>query len=96
MNAHHKPAPDARVCSNCRYLSFTPGADLRCADPAASEFDRPVAAQGTCGRFQIGFAAAKLLAFRTSADHGAKMMQAWEMAMHNHLSAARTGLHPEH
>ena len=82
MSAQDRPSPDARICSNCRYLSFTPGADLRCADPASVDFDRKVQPAATCGRFQISFAAAKLVAFRAGSAAGP---EPWEIAMHRHL-----------
>ena len=85
MSAQDTPSPDARICGNCRYLSFTPGADLRCADPASSDFDRKVQPRSSCGRFQISFAAAKLLAFRNS---DMTRPEAWEIAMHRHLARA--------
>ena len=84
MSAQDRPSPDARICSNCRFLSFTPGVDLRCADPASHDFDRTVQPTTSCGRFQISFAAAKLLAFRD----GARMFEPWEVAMHKHLTTA--------
>jgi len=83
MSAQDRSSPDARICSNCRFLSFTPGADLRCADPAARIFDRKVQPSGHCGRFQISFAAAKLLAFRNGVS---TRPEPWEAAMHRHLS----------
>ena len=83
MSAQDRPSPDARICSNCRYVSFTPGADLRCADPASNDFDRTVQPMASCGNFQISFAAAKLLAFR---DGGADCPEPWELAMHRHLT----------
>jgi hypothetical protein len=86
MSTQDRPSPDARACSNCRYLSFTPGALLRCADPASHDFDHAVQPTSFCGRFQISFAAAKLLAFRNSASG----LEPWEVAMHGHL-ATRSG-----
>ena len=86
MSAQDRSSPDARNCSNCRFLSFTQGAQLRCADPASHDFDHAVQASGSCGRFQISFAAAKLLAFR----NGASGFEPWEVAMHTHL-APRSG-----
>jgi hypothetical protein len=83
MSAQDRPSPGERICSNCHFLSFTPGADLRCADPAGNDFDRPVQPTTSCGRFQISFAAAKLLAFR---DGGSNRPEAWELAMHCHLT----------
>lgn len=83
MSAKHDLAPDAKVCINCRYLSFTPGADLRCADPASLDFDRAVHARATCARFQMSFAAVKLVAFR----NGGAFKEPWQAAMHHHLAA---------
>jgi len=86
MSTQDRPSPDARTCSNCRYLSFTQGELLRCVDPASHDFDHAVQPDATCGRFQISFAAAKLLAVR----NGASMFEPWELAMHHHL-APRSG-----
>jgi hypothetical protein len=82
MSAQDRPSPDARICSNCRFISFTPGAKLRCADAGAS--DRTILPTGSCDRFQISFAAAKLLAFRDSASM--TRPEPWELAMHRHLA----------
>lgn len=83
MSAQDRPSPEARICSNCRFISFTPGALLRCADPASTDFDHAIQPTGSCGRFQISFAAAKLVAFR---DGGTNRPEPWELAMHRHLT----------
>ena len=78
MNDDRKIAASEKVCRNCRYLSCTRGHDLRCADPASADFDRQIAPRGSCGRFQIGFEAARRLAAEQCGDIQA---DAWNMTM---------------
>jgi len=82
MSAPDKPTPDTRTCSNCRYLTFTPGDFLGCADTASHDVDPAVQPTACCGRFQISFEAAKLLAVRNSTPG----FEPWELAMHGHLA----------
>lgn len=77
-----------KICRNCRYLSCTKGDDLRCADPASADFDRPVAALGTCGRFQISFEAVRRLA---SEQRVAARAEIWDMTMARRASVHRIG-----
>jgi hypothetical protein len=79
MSAQDRPSPDARICSNCRFYTFMPGANARCADAR----DRTINPAGSCEKFQISFASAKLLAFR---DGASTRPEAWELAMHRHLA----------
>ncbi|MEN9708613.1 MAG: hypothetical protein RIQ68_1021 [Pseudomonadota bacterium] len=69
---------DEKVCRNCRYLSCHAGSKLRCADPAAHEFNREVAARGSCGRFQISFKAVRQMALD---QKSAARQDAWDMPM---------------
>jgi ribosomal protein L40E len=82
MDAQDRPNPDARICRNCRYVAFRPGADLRCLEPAMRDGHLKVQPTSACSRFRISFAAAKLIAFRNGAR---KPPEAWELAMHRHL-----------
>ncbi len=73
-----KIAANEKVCRNCRYLSCHAGDKLRCADPAAHEFHREVAARGSCGRFQISFKAVRQMALDQKT---AARQDAWDMPM---------------
>jgi hypothetical protein len=70
MSAQDRHSPDARICRNCRYVWLRPGADAKLTQ--------------VCDKFQISFAAAKLLAFRDSASM--TRPEPWELAMHGHLA----------
>jgi hypothetical protein len=73
-----KIAAYEKVCRNCRYLSCSAGDKLRCADPAAHEFNREVAPRGSCGRFQISFKAVRQMA---ADQKSATRQDSWEMPM---------------
>jgi len=76
-----KIAADEKVCRNCRYLSCQTGDKLRCADPAAHEFNREVAPRGSCGRFQISFKAVRQMALD---QKSAARQDSWDMPMTRH------------
>ena len=88
MGNEEKIAASETVCRNCRYLSCTQGQGLRCADPASADFDHTVAPRGTCGRFQIGFQAARQLA---SEQRGPNRSDAWDMTMAHRNTLHRIG-----
>lgn len=88
MSEDRKIGPGEKICRNCRYLSCTKGDDLRCADPASADFDRPVAAHGSCGRFQISFEAAGRLA---SEQRKIARLETWDMTMDRRASVHRIG-----
>jgi hypothetical protein len=79
MSAQDRLSPDARICGNCRFVSIGPGDKARCADAR----DRIINPTGSCEKFQISFASAKLLAFR---DAASTRPEAWELAMQRHLA----------
>ena len=78
MTRDEKISAHERVCRNCRYLSCQSGQALRCADPAAHEFNRQVAPSGSCGRFQISFKAVRQLAVEQSQT---QRKANWDMPM---------------
>jgi hypothetical protein len=86
MGETDKIAADEKVCRNCRYLSCHAGERLRCADPAAHEFNREVAPRGTCGRFQISFKAVRQLALD---QKNAARQNLWDMPMTRHSQSNR-------
>ena len=89
LSETHKIAADEKVCGNCRYLSCLTGEKLRCADPAAHEFNREVAPRGSCGRFQISFKAVRQMALD---QKSLPRQDSWDMPMtrrtHNNRIAA--------
>lgn len=78
LSEKDKIAADEKVCRNCRYLSCYTGEKLRCADPAAHEFNREVAPRGSCGRFQISFKAVRQMALD---QKSAARQDSWDMPM---------------
>ena len=86
MTHEDKIGASERVCRNCRYLSCQSAQGLRCADPAAHEFNREVAARGSCGRFQISFKAVRQLALE---QNHAQHQDGWDMPMTRRTHALR-------
>lgn len=86
MTHEEKIAASERVCRNCRYLSCQTGHAFRCADPAAHDFNREVAARGSCGRFQISFKAVRQLALE---QNHARDQDGWNMPMTRRASIHR-------